>query len=37
MNPYIEQEVTFHDFHQSFIPLARVGLLMAQVAPCRIL
>src|SRR5580700_7528209 len=32
MNPYLEQEGTFHDFHQSFIPLAR-ELLMTQVAP----
>jgi hypothetical protein len=32
MNPYLEQETVWHDFHQSFIPAAR-ELLSAQVRP----
>jgi len=32
MNPYLEQEEVWQDFHQSFIPLAR-ELLAAQVRP----
>src|SRR3569833_1016528 len=32
MNPYLEQEGVFHDFHQSFIPVAR-GLLTRQLSP----
>jgi hypothetical protein len=32
MNPYLEQEGVFHDFHQSLIPVAR-GLLRRQVSP----
>jgi hypothetical protein len=32
MNPYLEQEEVWHDFHQSFVPLAR-EMLAAQVRP----
>lgn len=32
MNPYLEQETVWHDFHQSFIPVAR-ELLTKQVRP----
>ena len=32
MNPYLEQESAFHDFHQTFIPIAR-EFLTAQVSP----
>lgn len=32
MNPYLEQEDVWHDFHQSFIPLLR-ELLAAQLSP----
>jgi hypothetical protein len=32
MNPYLEQEDVWNDFHQSFIPIAREAL-MRQVAP----
>jgi len=32
MNPYLEQEAAFHDFHQTFIPIAR-EFLTAQVSP----
>ena len=32
MNPFLEQEEVWHDFHQAFIPLAR-DLISAQVLP----
>jgi hypothetical protein len=32
MNPYLEQEDAWHDFHESFMPLAR-EILSAQVLP----
>ncbi len=32
MNPYLEQELVWHDFHESFMPLAR-DCLSAQVDP----
>jgi hypothetical protein len=32
MNPYLEQESVWHDFHQSFMPVAR-EMLTRQVAP----
>jgi hypothetical protein len=32
MNPYLEQEAVWHDFHQSFMPVAR-EMLTRQVAP----
>ena len=32
MNPYLEQEIVWHDFHQSFIPAARESL-SPQVRP----
>jgi hypothetical protein len=35
MNPYLEQDDAWHDFHESFLPLAR-ELLEAQVGPAYI-
>jgi len=35
MNPYLEQEDAWHDFHESFIPVAR-ETLSAQVSPAYI-
>jgi hypothetical protein len=32
MNPFLEQDDVWHDFHQSFIPLAR-EVIGAQVGP----
>jgi hypothetical protein len=32
MNPYLEQEAVWHDFHESFLPVAR-ELLSAEVRP----
>jgi hypothetical protein len=32
MNPYLEREAVFHDFHESFMPLAR-EILSSQVRP----
>lgn len=35
MNPYLEQEGLWHDFHQSFMPLAR-EILTEQVRPAHV-
>ena len=32
MNPYLEQETVWHDFHETFMPAAR-ELLTAEVRP----
>jgi hypothetical protein len=35
MNPYLEQDDAFHDFHENFIPVAR-EMLSSQVSPAYI-